>query len=160
MFRVSIFIFVMFMFSSPAMSADKPTGQSCTALPSFAGLDCKDKKAVFAALNELHACMKTRFTYKEQIYSEAWPTVDIPDSGPIVGGDGEWAVGCMKFWPCKEKRLAFLESSGGEPYLVMVSGNFFVDYNFDKVYDREQLSKFRVLKISGLEKDQPWFKVD
>lgn len=160
MCRIAIVLIATLFFISPALSADKPAYESCTSLASFASLDCKNKEAVSTALNELHACMKSRFTYKEQVYAEAWPALAIPDSGPIVGGDGEWAVGCLKFWPCKEKRLAFIEDSGGEPYLVMVSDDYVLDFRLDKVYSRGQLPKHRILKVSGLKKDEPWFKVD
>lgn len=159
MLKMTIFFIAICLFFNTSMAADNTAGKTCSTLSSTS-VNCKDKKAVFVALNELHACMKSRFTYKEQIYSEAWPSVDIPDSGPILGGDGEWAVGCMKFWPCKDKRLAFIKSSGGEPHLVMVVGNYIVDYEQDKVYDREKLKDTQILKISGLKKDEPWFKVD
>lgn len=132
----------------------------CKNLPQLQNLNCEDQDAVLAGLNALHQCMKSRFTYNGHITAAAWPQVQVPESGQIEGGDGEWSIGCLEAWPCKMKRLAFLQKEDELPYLVMASGSYLVDFNLDKVYHRDQLKSYKVLKISGLTPDSPWFKVD
>lgn len=146
--------------SAATTFAGESTADSCKALPVFKNLDCKDKQSVFTALNTLHKCMKSRFTYEDKVYAAAWPLIDVPESGPITGGDGDWSVGCMEAWPCKDSRLAFVEKTGELPHLVMVSKTFVVDHQLDKVYDRKDLSNYKILKVSGLKPDEAWFTVE
>jgi hypothetical protein len=159
-----VFSLVMFfastMVCAQTMAESSQVYDTCENLPSFERLECKDKGAVLKASNELHACMKSRFTYSDQVYSAAWPEIEIPETGPITGGDAEWALGCMQAWPCKEKRLAFVEESGKEPHLAMVIDSYVVDYQLDKVYKKEDLGQHLVLRISGLNPDDPWMTVD
>ncbi len=156
MFKYFVFLLALLFTAVPTLAGD----DTCSNLKSFEGLDCKDSGAVYSALSELHSCMKSRFTYKEIVHAAAWPMVEVPESGPVVGGYGEWAVACLQAWPCKKGRLAFVEKTGGVPYLAMVSNKFIVDFNLDKVYEKKDLSDYRILKVSGLKPDQPWFKVD
>lgn len=156
---ISLLLFVVFISANTVSAADKQY-ESCRNLPSFTNLDCKNKNDVKKALDELHSCMKSRFTYVEKIYSAAWPMIEVPESGPISGGDGEWSIGCVEAWPCKDDRLAFIQKTGELPHLVMVSKTFVVDYQLDKVYDQAELKDYKILKVSGLKPDQPWFKVE
>jgi hypothetical protein len=128
-----VLFFVLFLVSTSVSAND-----TCNNLKSYKNLDCKDTEAVHSALNDLHSCMKARFTYKDIVHAAAWPTVDVPPSGPFVGGDAEWSIACLESWPCREKRLAFVEKEGSAPYLVMVSHDSVVDYNLDSVYEEKR----------------------
>ncbi len=158
------FLFTILITAAPVQGEEKAAGtnmyKTCTNLPSFTLLNCKDKESVHAALNELYTCMKSRFTFQDRVYAEAWPNINVPASGPVTGGNGEWAIACLQAWPCKEGRLAFMEKLGGYPHLAMVSNDFILDYNLDRVYRKKELSQYRMLKVSGLKADQPWFTVD
>lgn len=153
-----LFGFTIISFGN-SFAADGGAG-ACNKLPAYENLDCKNSTSVLKALNELHSCMKSRFTYKDVVYAEAWPLIDVAESGPIVGGDGEWSVACVEAWPCKDSRLAFVEEMDKLPHLVMVSKTFIVDQQLDKVYDKKDLKKHKMLKVSGLKPDEAWFKVD
>jgi len=158
-----IFLLILLFSAGFVLAADKKADKvydRCDNLPSFTNLDCKNSDAVYAALNELHSCMKSRFSFNGVVREEAWPSVEVPESGIIIGGYGDWAVACLRAWPCKDKRLAFIKKIAEKPHLAFISERFVVDFDLDKVYDSEKLSKYKILKISGLEPDEPWFKVD
>lgn len=158
-----VFLLILLFFAAPTMAADKNAAKvydRCDNLPSYANLDCKNSDAVYAALNELHSCVKSRFSFNGVEREEAWPSVEVPESGIIIGGYGDWSVACLQAWPCKDKRLAFIKKIDENPHLAFISKSFVVDFDLDKVYDSEKLSKYKILKLSGLEPDEPWFKVD
>ena len=161
--KYSIFLLILVLSAASALAADKKAGKvydRCDNLPSFANLDCKNSDAVYAALNELHSCMKSRFSFNGVTREEAWPSIEVPESGIIIGGYGDWSVACLRAWPCEDKRLAFIKKIDEKPHLAFISKSFVVDFDLDKVYDSEKLSKYKILKISGLEPDEPWYKVD
>ncbi len=162
MLRLSIFLTFMVFITSPALAADSMVSGECRKIEAFKATDCQNEALVRKAIGNLHACVKSRFKYEKHIYGESWPTVTIPETGAIVGGDGEWSVACMEQWPCKDKRLAFVQTKVGEIHLAMVSGTFVVDYSLDKVYTYSQIEQkgYRILKVSGLKKDEPWYRVD
>ncbi len=158
-----VFLLILLFCAAPALASDKKTGKvydRCDNLQSYVNLDCQNSDAIYAALNELHSCMKSRFSFNGVTRTEAWPSVMVPESGVIIGGYGDWAVACLRAWPCKDKRLAFIKKIGEKPHLAFISKSFVVDFDLDKVYNSEKLSKYKILKISGLESDEPWYKVD